>query len=207
MIHKIKRKCRSYIDSVIAQSKKPSNSDLKLHLGCGNKKAPNWCNVDIAYSDAVDVIDDIKVLRKFKSNFATNIYSCHVLEHFSHEECKIVLKRWLEVLQPGGEIRISVPDLDRIVKQYNNNWEHFQTSGNSPWIGLIFGGQRSEYDFHKTGFNFCWLKYLMEEVGFEDIKEYPHHPHFIDGFYDASLANDPFKEYLSLNIVAKKPSC
>ena len=41
----------------------------------------------------------------------------------------------------GGEIRISVPDIDRIVRIYTRNWEHFQTEGNSPWIGLIYGGQ------------------------------------------------------------------
>jgi hypothetical protein len=83
--------------------------------------------------------------------------------------------------------------------------QHFQTKGNSPWIGLIYGGQLDKYDYHKTGFNFCWLSHILESVGYIDIEEYPHFPHFIPNLVDASLANEPFKEYISLNIKARKP--
>jgi hypothetical protein len=98
-----------------------------------------------------------------------------------------------------------VPDLDRIVKIYADHPEHFNTPGNSPWIGLIYGGQSTPYDYHKTGFNFCWLKHLMEQCGFENFVEYSHDPHFIPGVVDASMAKEPFGEYLSLNMMACKP--
>jgi hypothetical protein len=110
------------------------------------------------------------------------------------------------VLKPHGELRISVPDIDRIVKIYHENWQHFQTPGNSPWIGLLYGGQGDPYDFHKKGFNYCWMRHLLEGVGFVDIAEYPHAPHFIPGVVDASLAKEPFGEFLSLNVVARKPA-
>jgi SAM-dependent methyltransferase len=177
----------------------------KLHLGCGNVSLPGFCNVDILNTIAVDVVSDISKLDNFSNNSIELIYACHVLEHFSHEEVKQVLSRWYQVLAPGGELRISVPDIDRIVKIYSENWQHFQTPGNSPWIGLLYGGQGDPYDFHKTGFNFCWMKYLLENIGFEEINEYPHEPHFVAGFKDASLANAPFGKFLSLNVKAKKP--
>ena len=110
------------------------------------------------------------------------------------------------MLKPHGELRISVPDIDRIVKIYHENWQHFQTPGNSPWIGLLSGGQGDPYDFHKKGFNYCWMRHLLEGVGFVDIAEYPHAPHFIPGVVDASLAKEPFGEFLSLNVVARKPA-
>ena len=176
----------------------------KLHLGCGNIRLPGYCNVDILETSAVDVISDISTLENFEDDSIEQIYACHVLEHFSHEEVKKVLFRWHQVLVKGGELRISVPDIDRIVKIYIENWQHFQTPGNSPWIGLLYGGQGDPYDFHKTGFNFCWMKFILEQVGFEEVKEYPHEPHFVDGFKDASLAHEPFGKYLSLNVSAKK---
>lgn len=176
-----------------------------LHLGCGNVRLPDFCNVDILMTPAVDVISDISKLDNFKDESIELIYACHVLEHFSHDEAVAVLQRWFEVLKPGGELRVSVPDIDRIVKIYTDNWQHFQTPGNSPWIGLLYGGQGDPYDFHKTGFNFCWMKHLLEKVGFAQISEYPHEPHFVPGVNDASLAHEPFGQFLSLNVLARKP--
>lgn len=177
-----------------------------LHLGCGNIRAEGYCNVDIAATEVTDVIDDVSLLKRFPDRSASEIYACHVLEHFSHDDIPRILRRWYDVLQPGGLLRLSVPDIDRIVKIYSDNWQHFQTPGNSPWIGLIYGGQSSQYDFHKTGFNFCWLKYILENCGFTDCQEYQHYPHFIEGLVDGSLAKEPFGVYLSLNIMATRPS-
>jgi predicted SAM-dependent methyltransferase len=177
----------------------------RLHLGCGNIRAKGYCNVDIVETIATDVLDDISSLSLFEKNSAIEIYACHVLEHFCHDDVPRVLKRWYDVLQPGGVLRVSVPDIDRIVKIYLDNWQHFQTPGNSPWIGLIYGGQSSQYDYHKTGFNFCWLKHILEGSGFSDCREYPHYPHFIEGLTDGSLAKEPFGVYLSLNVMSIKP--
>jgi len=181
------------------------NPPYRLHLGCGNIYIKGYCNVDIYATEETDVVDDIGKLTRFPDNSATEIYACHVLEHFGNNDISGILKRWHSVLRPGGLLRISVPDMDRIVKIYVDNWEHFQTAGNSPWIGLMYGGQSSPYDFHKTGFNFSWMKYLLEGCGFINCQEYRHFPHFIDDLVDGSLAQEPFGVYLSLNIMAVKP--
>ena len=136
---------------------------MKLHLGCGPIHIDGFVNVDVARTATVDVVNDVKTLESFEPNTVSLIYACHVLEHFSHDEVPVVLRRWYEILTPGGEIRISVPDIDRIVKIYKDNWAHFQTPGHTPWIGLLYGGQGTPYDYHKTGFNFCWMKFLMEK--------------------------------------------
>lgn len=177
----------------------------RLHLGCGNIKLNGFCNVDALETIAADAIDDIRTLERFPDKSAQEIYACHVLEHFAHDEVIPLLKRWHDVLQPGGIVRISVPDLDRIVRIYTKNWEHFQTPGNSPWVGLIYGGQSTPYDFHKTGFNANWLRYILEQVGFVECEEYPHEPHFVPGTVDASVANATFGEYFSLNMMARRP--
>lgn len=179
---------------------------LKLHLGCGHVHIAGFVNVDIdPYFPTADVVDDVGRLQRFPEGIATLIYACHVLEHFSHSEIPGIFRRWFEVLEPGGEVRISVPDIDRIVRIYAHNWQHFQTPPNSPWIGLIYGGQATPHDYHKTGFNLVWMRHLLEAAGFVDAQEYPHEPHWL-GVRDASLAREPFGEYVSLNILARKPA-
>lgn len=189
--------------------KKPTLADFshpyKLHLGCGNIKIEGFVNIDISITSATDITADIRKLNYFPLKSVSEIYVCHVLEHFGHVEILPILSRWFDILIPGGRLRISVPDLDRIVKIYSANLNHFETPGNSPWIGLLYGGQSTPYDFHKTGYNACWLRYLLEKVGFESCEEYPHFPHFAGAIADASLAKEPFGEYLSLNMIARRP--
>jgi predicted SAM-dependent methyltransferase len=175
-----------------------------LHLGCGNIHIRGYCNMDVIRTGATDVVIDIRELPGIEANSVESIYSCHVLEHFATLEVVRILERWAEVLKPGGEIRISVPDLDKITRIYQDNLDHFQVPGNQPWIALIYGGQKDRYDFHKTGFNFCYLKSLLLNCGFESIEEYPSFPHFIDGVVDNSMASEPFGEFISLNVKAIK---
>ncbi|MGE8106565.1 class I SAM-dependent methyltransferase [Allorhizobium sp. NPDC080224] len=205
LLHRVKSSRLSMLAGATRKSPDDFEKPYRLHLGCGNVGLPGYVNVDVMHTLGVDVVDDIRFLKRFPSNSASQIYACHVMEHFGHEEIMPILRRWFDVLMPGGEIRISVPDIDRIVKIYSENPQHFQTPGNSPWIGLIYGGQSTPYDYHKTGYNFCWLRHLMEQVGYVDCSEYPHEPHFIPGVVDASLANQPFGEYISLNMKARKP--
>jgi len=129
----------------------------RLHLGFGNIKLESFCNVDALETIAADVIDDIRVLSRFTNGSAKEIYACQVLERFSREEVQPLLKRWLEVLAPGGVLRISVPDIDQIFCIYYKNLAYFRSRGVAPWIELIYGGQSTHYDFHKTGFSASWL--------------------------------------------------
>ena len=177
----------------------------QLHLGSGGINIAGWCNVDIDPATNPDVVDDIKTLRKFRPHFADRIYACHVLEHLAHREVAPTLKRWHEVLKPGGELRISVPDLDRIVEQYHAHLDSFQLYGDPPWIGVLYGGQGNPFDFHRTGFNFSYLRRLLMESGFEDVAEYPHAPHFLN-IADYSMANEPFGEFISLNVSCVRPT-
>ena len=177
----------------------------RLHLGCGPISVKGYLNIDVSYgAKAADLVCDLVALdRYFCPGSIDAIYACHVLEHFSTEEAQALLRRFWTLLAIGGELRLSVPDLDRIVRIYAKNWEHFQTRGNSPWVGLIYGGQTTPYDYHKTGFNYCWMKYMLEKAGFSHVEEYPHLPHPF-GIVDASLVKEPFGEYLSLNVRATR---
>ena len=66
---------------------------------------------------------------------------------------------WRRVLRDGGVALIAVPDLDTIAQLIVSQRGWF-TPPHEPWVGVVYGGQKDEFDFHKTGFTLPWLAYL-----------------------------------------------
>ena len=139
---------------------------LKLHLGCGDKHIDGYINIDIRPMEEVDKVDNIKYLRSFKSNTVDVIYSCSVLEHFIRWEYKNALRRWHEILRPGGILRIGVPDFESIVKYYQ------KTNNLDAIVGLLYGGQDYDQNFHHLCWDFNSMKKDLEELDFNNIHRY-----------------------------------
>ena len=141
----------------------------KLHLGSGGIRIPGYINVDLRSGHEVDVIDDVSVLSQFKPGTIESIYACHVLEHFSHEmgevtiKCTAVLKRWHELLVPGGTLYLAVPNLDKIFKAILKGRGYKDTLG---YIMAVYGGQDYPQNIHYTGFTKKTLVDLLKSLGF-----------------------------------------
>jgi predicted SAM-dependent methyltransferase len=175
---------------------------MKLHLGCGTKHLDGFTNVDSRYIPEVDIADDIRTLTKFHNNSAELIYACHVLEHVGRREYMVVLKRWYEILEPNGTLRLAVPDFESVVNHYvkNHNIEAVR--------GLLWGGQDYPTNYHYVGWDFDRLKKDLEEVGFKNIQRYDRdkteHAH-IDDFSAARLPHmNPQGMLMSLNVTCVK---
>lgn len=136
---------------------------MKLHLGCGDKILDGYINIDIRENLNCDLVCDIKTLDTFDTNVADEIYACHVLEHFGRHEYMKILKRWYEVLKPGGTFKLAVPNFESVVHQYMNG-ENLKTL----W-GLLYGGQTYELNYHFIIFDYSTLKNDLESIGFVDI--------------------------------------
>jgi predicted SAM-dependent methyltransferase len=100
------------------------NLAYKLHIGCGQNIFEDWINIDIeANRPDVDLICDIRGTLPFEDGSCSFIYNEHVLEHLTVEEGLFFLKECRRVLQPGGILRIAMPDLERCVQKYSSeNW-------------------------------------------------------------------------------------
>lgn len=55
------------------------------------------------------------------------VYHSHVLEHFGKQEGKRFIGECFRVLKPGGIIRLAVPDLEGLVRQYLSMLERVTT--------------------------------------------------------------------------------
>ena len=91
-----------------------------LNLGCGNRyvESAAWLNVDFAVRHPGVLAIDLRKKLPFGENSFDLVYHSHVLEHFTCAEAKRLLDECYRVLKPGGIIRIVVPDLENIVREY-----------------------------------------------------------------------------------------
>lgn len=91
-----------------------------LNLGCGNNyiASEQWTNIDfISHSKDVRAHNLIRGI-PFNDNTYDLVYHSHVLEHFTKEDAVKFIEECFRVLKPGGIIRIAIPDLEKIVREY-----------------------------------------------------------------------------------------
>ncbi len=122
--------------------------------------------MDVRQIEGVDVIDNIITLVKFDNSTADLIYVSHVLEHVGRREYMNVLKRWYDILQSGGVLRIAVPDFEQVVNHYNkfNDLRALR--------GFLYGGQTYAENYHFCAWDFKTIKSDLESIGFKDVRRY-----------------------------------
>jgi predicted SAM-dependent methyltransferase len=113
-----------------------TNAELKINIGCGLSGAPGWCNIDNSPTIPLSRLKlgrllfrtpawpkdvrrhDVKKGLPFADQSVSCIYSSHTFEHFSWAESLAVAKECFRVLRPGGVLRVAVPDLQLIAREY-----------------------------------------------------------------------------------------
>jgi predicted SAM-dependent methyltransferase len=170
----------------------------KLHIGA-KKVHEGWETLNITPFNGIDHVMDAKALGAFADNTFNVLYASHVLEHFDYkDEVLAVLKEWHRVLAPGGELLVSVPDLD-VVCSLIIQRDRFSANERLQLMRMLFGGHCDQYDYHLTGFNSEILVGFLIQAGFSKVFKTRNFGLFKD---TSTLC---FKgELISLNIVAVK---
>lgn len=89
-----------------------------LNAGCGTHFSKEWNNIDlIAHSEFV-LQWDVKQDLPYPDNTFDAIYSSHLLEHLTPGNAEKLMIEFKRVLKPGGILRIVVPDLEQICREY-----------------------------------------------------------------------------------------
>ena len=169
-------------------AKKKKSEKNKLHLGCGKIHIYGFINIDIEKYSGVDLVDDVRYLKKFKKNSVDYIYACMVLEHLGRFEYIKALKRWHELLKKGGLLRVTVPDFEAICEYY------IKTKDLDSIYCALYAGQDNPENFHYWCWDFRALKKDLELVGFKKIKKYDRNKIEHNNIRDWSLNYVPYRD-------------
>lgn len=91
---------------------------MKLSIGAGERKLPGWIHVDIDPATLPDILADISQPLPFPDRSVDCMLCEEVITQISLDAGQRFLHECRRVLRPGGVIRISTPDLVRLVDAY-----------------------------------------------------------------------------------------
>jgi hypothetical protein len=137
---------------------------VRLHVGSGDKRLEGWVNVDLKRLPGVDVVADVTKGLRFSDVEA--IFAEHFLEHLPVESALAFLLEAHRVLQPGGWLRLSTPNLDWV-------WlTHYRLEEAAAEKSLM--AVKLNRAFHGWGHQFLWnrevLGWALEGAGFSGVR-------------------------------------
>lgn len=89
-----------------------------VNLGCGNRYHKDWINLDFKSNSEYVIEYDLHTTLPFENESVDVVYTSHVLEHFSKCFAPKFLEECYRVLKPDGIIRVIVPNLEQIIRNY-----------------------------------------------------------------------------------------
>jgi predicted SAM-dependent methyltransferase len=89
---------------------------VRVNVGAGTVRLPGWVNTDVLWRSEMY----LDLLRPWPvaTESIDRIYGDNVIEHFSLDNVRVVLRHCYQVLRPGGAIRLATPDLERTARAY-----------------------------------------------------------------------------------------
>jgi predicted SAM-dependent methyltransferase len=197
---------------------RPNPYSISLHIGCRTDMwwicgKPEWLVLDAVGSFAASLIGEMHNLSIFPDSSIRAVYSSHSLEHISYSlpyspssadrnvsQVCTTLVEWNRVLIRGeGVLYLSVPDLKILTNMFQEANRTFAEQ--MLLMSIIYGGQRDPYDFHKVGYFFRYLEYLLSASGFCGIEHITDENSF--GLFDNdSSTMKIFGRSISLNVKA-----
>lgn len=157
---------------------------LLVNLGAGEQGATGWVNVDAYARPGVNCVYDARRRLPFPDASVRGIFCEHFLEHLDYvEEAPIFLRECCRVLQPGGVLRLIVPDAERYLRAYcAGGWDELTRI--RPLVGdrvdFYSGGRYNtrlelvNFVFrqgaeHRYAYDGETLEHLLRTVGFQRI--------------------------------------
>jgi len=134
-----------------------THEPIKIVIGAAGIFEPGWTATEI---EQLNVLKPADWRRMFKRRGSISaILAEHVWEHLSEEEGREAARQCYQYLKPGGFLRVAVPD------------------GFHPdpaYIDYVKpGGYGAGADDHRVLYNWCSLKKVFEDAGFEvELLEY-----------------------------------
>lgn len=147
---------------------------MKISLGSGGVRFPGWTHVDADPQWQPEVLADLSGPLPFPDASADFMQSEDFLHQLSFVQAEAFFRECHRVLQPGGVMRLLTPDLEILVRMYQQRdprlielWERevgipllTRTHGELLHTALTFADQKSFFD-EQT------LRAVAEPIGFD----------------------------------------
>lgn len=124
------------------------------------------------FHDKLIVCDEFGDIRKldYEFNSVDEILAVQVFEHFGYEEARIVMAHWRSILRSGGTLEIDIPDMAGIMQEFSRA----KNNDDIKWVmRQIYGSQKNQFNYHKSGYTKATLQEMYERAGFKDIEILP----------------------------------
>lgn len=153
---------------------------LLVNVGCGKHGKSGWVNVDCEAAPGVTCVYDCRRRIPLAAECARAIFTEHLMEHLDYEEeAPVFLDDCRRVLEPGGVLRIVVPDGRRYLLAYAGGGMAALRDF-SPLIGEDSGFRTAmevvnahfrQGGQHRFSYDFETLCDLLLRCGFDDVRE------------------------------------
>jgi predicted SAM-dependent methyltransferase len=141
---------------------------VRINLGCGDRYADGWHNVDHAASPfRVDETVDLAGPLPWLVGSVEMVYAGPVLEHLAVQDALDLLDRLRALMTPGGQIMVVGPDVVRGAAIH-------AAGGFEEWMSLdllTYGGRRWPGDEHRWACEPALLVDMLKETGWVDVAE------------------------------------
>lgn len=153
---------------------------LSVNFGSGGKGLAGWINVDARSSHTdIYIAYDMRRRLPFRDGQVKRIFAEHVIEHVDfRDDIPRVLREFHCILEPGGVVRIIVPDAERFMAAYVRK-------SAAEFAGLSWHLDRLPPDiytpihvvnhiFHQNGehlfgWDFETMRFVLLEAGFVNV--------------------------------------
>ena len=160
----------------------PTRRGLRLHIGSGPTRVPGWINIDL---HPAELALDLRWGLPFADGSVDLVYSAHCLEHQYLADGLHTLREIHRVLEPGGRVRLVVPDMEAYARAYVEDDADFFTARREVWrwvpegltplmtvLGNGGAGARGADagERHKYGYDFVTLATMLRRAGFWQVE-------------------------------------
>ncbi len=149
--------------------------NVSLHVGAGSNRLDGWLNTDI--SPRAPLFLDAERPFPIKEKSVSYIFTECFIEHIPRHATLAFLEECFRVLQPGGIVRISTPDVEALARAYLDDPEQVSLLNER---NRRRNGKYGSYpvdvlnklfleDGHACLYDAQTLQQILSEAGFRDI--------------------------------------
>jgi predicted SAM-dependent methyltransferase len=188
-----------------------ATGEVKVNVGAGTVILPGWINTDVLWRS--DMYLDLTKPWPVPPGSIDRIYGDNVVEHFSLEAARDVLRHCYSALRPGGGVRFATPDLERTARAYledpaltaahlDRHRRHgYPAEHPADMLRVTYA-----YHGHHLGYIFDWaaLSRELAAAGFSDVRRYEAGQSDDPAFQGLETRAEPTEEATELIIEARK---